>query len=283
MFYIKHNSPNFTIIDCSLSEDNQEEIVREIINESSSKEVTRFVSTHPDKDHYQGLKYLDDNIGIINFYCVKNNATKEDECEHFDHYCSLRDSTKVYHLQKGGRRKWMNEESPERGSSGIHILWPITSNEHYKEALAEAESGGSPNNISPIISYSLQGGATVLWMGDLETDFMEKIKDEVAWPENVAVLFAPHHGRDTGKIPDDILEKMNPKIVVIGEAPSEHLNYYPGYNTITQNSAEHITFECVAGKVHVFVSNWGYEVDFLDIEDEPDTEILDMYLGTLNL
>ena len=65
-------------------------------------------------------------------------------------------------------------------------------------------------------------------MGDLETDFMEKIEHEVEWPE-VDILFAPHHGRDTGRVPQSILSRINPSIIVIGEAPTEHLNYYSGY------------------------------------------------------
>lgn len=280
MFYIKHNTPNFTIIDCSLTDDNKKEIVAEIINECKGKEITRFISTHPDEDHFQGLKYLDENIGILNFYCVENKVIKNDESDHFDHYCRLRDSAKVFHLEKGCSRKWLNENSPERAHAGIHILWPIPDNKHYKDILAEAEKGGSPNNISPIIQYGVEGGITALWLGDLETDFMEKTKDEVEWPENVSVLFAPHHGRDTGKIPEYILQKVNPKIVVIGEAPSEHLNYYQNYNTITQNSAGHITFECVTGKVHVFVSDGDYSVDFLKNENISGD---DNYIGTLNL
>ena len=35
MFYIKHNSSNFSIIDCCLDDDNKEEIVDEIISEFS--------------------------------------------------------------------------------------------------------------------------------------------------------------------------------------------------------------------------------------------------------
>ena len=48
------------------------------------------------------------------------------------------------------------------------------------------------------------------WFGDLETDFMEKIKDEISWP-NVDILFAPHHGRESGKIPKSILEENGPQ------------------------------------------------------------------------
>ena len=39
MFYIKHNSSNFSIIDCCLDDDNKEEIVDEIISEFSGKDI----------------------------------------------------------------------------------------------------------------------------------------------------------------------------------------------------------------------------------------------------
>ena len=60
---------------------NKQKITDEIISESNNKDITRFISTHPDEDHIHGLKYLDDKIGILNFYCVKNEATKSDETE----------------------------------------------------------------------------------------------------------------------------------------------------------------------------------------------------------
>lgn len=65
MFYIKHNSKNFSIIDCYMDESNQEEIVNEIKIEKVDKKVTRFISTHPDEDHLKGLKYLDEKIDIL--------------------------------------------------------------------------------------------------------------------------------------------------------------------------------------------------------------------------
>lgn len=92
LFYIKHGSSNFTIIDCNMDETNKKEITDEIIAESKEKDIKRFISTHPDEDHIHGLKYLDDQIGILNFYCVANEATKSDETEDFKRYCELRDS-----------------------------------------------------------------------------------------------------------------------------------------------------------------------------------------------
>lgn len=54
----------------------------------------RFISTHPDKDHFHGIEFFDDKFYIYNFYCVKNEAIKTDETTSFKHYCSLRDDAK---------------------------------------------------------------------------------------------------------------------------------------------------------------------------------------------
>ena len=278
MFYIEHNTDNFTIIDCCLDDDTKTAILAEVASLSKQKGITRFISTHPDDDHIRGLEWLDDKISIVNFYCVKNKVTKEDETDSFTRYCALRDDPKKpFYIQKGCKRKWMNEDDETRKSSGIQILWPDPENQRFKEELAYAEEGGSPNNISAVIKYELNGGATVLWMGDLETAFMEAVEKSLNLPL-VDILFAPHHGRDSGKVPASLLDTMAPRMIVIGEAPSEHLCYYDGYNTICQNSAGDIVFECEAGVVHVFTSN-DYEVDFL--EDQGRTRAGFYYAGTL--
>ncbi len=209
-----------------------------------------------------GLATLDDHIEILNFYVVKNGATKDDETNDFKRYKELRDGDKAFYIFRDCKRRWMNQSNDERGSSGINIRWPITSNKHFKDALKDAGDGKSPNNISPVITYSLNNGVDMAWFGDLETNFMEEIKGEISWP-NVDILFTPHHGRDSGKIPKSILEEMEPKILVVGEAPSKNLNYYRDYNTITQNSAGSIYFECIANWVHIYVGSSTYKVDFL--------------------
>ena len=281
MFYIKHNSDNFSIIDCNLEDENEEIIVDEIIQQKTGKQIVRFISTHPDQDHIQGLKYLDDKISIVNFYCVENSAMKTDETDDFKHYCKLRDSEYAFNVYKGCSRKWMNESDEQRGSSGINYLWPIISNVDYKEALKAVSEGNGFNNISTIFTYSLEDGIKVMWMGDIEHDFLEKIKDKIEWPE-VDILFAPHHGRESGKVSSDVLIALNPSLIIIGEAPSKYLDYYSGYNTITQNSAKDIVFDCSAGKAHVYISNdsYSYDTSFLEDEDEINTAY-GTYLGTL--
>jgi beta-lactamase superfamily II metal-dependent hydrolase len=280
MFYIDHNTDNFSMIDCCLDEDRAEVILDEISSLSKKKGVTRFISTHPDDDHIGGLELLDDKIGILNFYCVKNKATKEDETDSFTRYCELRDhEKKAFYIYQGCKRRWMNESDAERNHAGISILWPDTAHEEFQTALKTAEEGGSPNNISPIIKYSVADGAAVLWMGDLATEFLEAIADDITLPV-ADIVFAPHHGRGSGRIPASMLDELSPRIIIVGEAPSEDLCYYQGYHTITQNSAGDIIFDCQEGAVHIFTSN-EYEVGFLDDWEQERAGYY--YLGTLDL
>lgn len=280
MFYIRHNADSFTMIDCCLPSDRRSSIVDELIEASDGKSVVRLFSTHPDEDHLRGLAYLDARMEIPNFYCVGNAATKEDESDDFRYYCDLRDSDRASHIYRHFSRLWLNDSSKVRGSAGLSVVWPVTTNAYYREALAMAESGGSPNNISTVLKYALEDGARVLWMGDLETDFMDDVADAVKWPE-ADIVFAPHHGRWSGRIPYKLLEQINPKLIVLGEAPSEHLHYYDGWDTITQNSAGEIWMDCLDGVVRIYVSNPDYEVDFLDQDGYHPLD--GYYLGALKV
>lgn len=279
MFYIKHDTDNFSIIDCCLDSTNRVAITNEINAAKQGKKLTRFISTHPDEDHIQGLSFLHEQTNIVNFYCVRNEAKKSNPSINFQKYCEFRNSSKAFYIEKGSSRKWMNETGDGRGSAGIDILWPVVSNSEYQNALEIAKNGGSPNNISAILRYSLSGGVKALWMGDLETEFLVAIEPEFNLPE-IDILFAPHHGRNSAKIPEEYLQILNPKIIVVGEAPCEHLNYYSKYNTITQNTAGNITFDCSSKKVDVYVSNNNYSVNYLVNEGK---SAFHYYLGTLNL
>lgn len=258
MFYIRHNSDNFTTIDCCLTDDVKDDIFDEIETESSGKGIKRFISTHPDDDHIKGLVEYDDKFGILNFYRVDNDTTKKGtETDDFKRYKKLRDdSKKSFELKKGCKRKWMNESDDERDGAGLYCLWPITDNNLYKEALKTAADGGSPNNISPAVKY-LVGKFSFLWMGDMETDMQEEFDKKVT-NTHMTIVFAPHHGRKSGHIPSSLMDKLTPKLVIVGEAPSDELDYYSEYDTITQNTAGDILFETNGDYLDVFVSESGY-------------------------
>ncbi len=80
-------------------------------------------------------------------------------------------------------------------------------------------------------------------------------------------------------MPSDWLEELSPEVIIVGEAPSKDLNYYSGYNTITQNSSGSITFEAVNSKIHIYVENDDYEVDFLQDHGMDDT--YGKYIGSI--
>lgn len=287
MFAIRHDSDNFTIIDCHLIRDVQEKVLGDIAIMKKGKTISRFISTHPDKDHIRGLNILDERFEILNFYCVKNEAIKEKDNDEFDYYQSLRDSDKVFHIYKGCGRRWMNRSDEERDSAGIDILWPDVSNTFFEDALEIAKDGGDPNNISPIILLNAHG-YKFLWMGDLETGFMENIADELELPK-VDVLFAPHHGRESGHIPKKLLESLDPEVIVIGEAPSENLSYkYSNFaTTITQKTAGDITFEVDEYGVDIYVSEENYSTDILNKDsgekEKVEDSIYQSWIGECNL
>jgi beta-lactamase superfamily II metal-dependent hydrolase len=166
MFYILHNGDSFTIIDCDLSEENANDIIADINSAKSGKGIVRFICTHPDEDHFGGIHILDDAISIVNFYVVKNQAIKDIETESFKRYCTLRDGDKAFYISKNCLRKWLNQSDEQRAGAGIQVLWPDTGNIHFQEALAECDAGQGFNNTSAVIRYSLQDGASFLWLGD---------------------------------------------------------------------------------------------------------------------
>lgn len=288
MFYINHNSDNFTTIDCCLNYDEdaksaKEHILSELRSEMANKGIARFISTHPDEDHISGLKEYDKKFEILNFYRVDNNASKNDEeSEDFTKYRNLRDdSKKCFELKKGCSRKWMNVSDEERNTSGLTCLWPITDNEKYQAALDEAANGGSPNNISPAIKYKC-GDFSFLWMGDMETDMQEEFDNEVN-NTHVTIVFAPHHGRKSGHIPSSLMNKLSPNLVIVGEAPSEDLDYYKDRNTITQNSAGDILFDVKSDYLDIFVSNSNYtKKDGLVTRSNHSTFSGMCYLGSIH-
>lgn len=263
-FYIKHGSDSFTVIDCYLlsntqySENNrQKEIIDEIVKESSGR-IRRFISTHPDHDHIAGLEELLRLWPTENFYAVANDVPADDSDTSLIKYIEMKD-TYNYAIKRGIKRCWLNDDNGADDShknSGIHFLWPDLNDSKFKEALKAVADGGKKNNICPIITYTIKDGAKYMWMGDLETDFQkayyEAYKSSVP---HVNILFQPHHGRVSGSIPDELMKRLNPQLIIIGNAPSKHIDYGDSQMTITQNTSGDLLFENDGGYVHIYAQN----------------------------
>lgn len=263
MFYIQHCSNNFTVIDCYLIDGNginarKDEIIDEIKRKSRGR-ICRFISTHPDRDHIRGIEILDNEWGIENFYAVSNNLPEDKTNISLTHYQRLL-ANKNYPIERGITRRWLNDfdvNSPnDNGSSGIFFLWPDLSNEKFKDALSLVSTGKKVNNICPIFTYKISDGPTYMWMGDLETDmqqtYFDEFKDNIP---KVDILFKPHHGRKSGAIPNELMDALRPQLVIIGNAPAEHIDYGNSKQTITQNTAGDIYFVNEGNEVHVYTKN----------------------------
>lgn len=293
MFYIRHDSKSFTLIDCNLNVDKKrkEEIVAEVVRASKGKSIRRFILTHPDKDHYHGLADLWNVWTTSNVYMVKNEKPLDEADADAVQCKALRDSSGICWIKAGLKRTYLNRcpDDDEHGPSGINFLWPIPDNGKFKEVLKSVNTGASPNNISPAVRYDVENGASFLWMGDMETDMQEefcRVCGSTLRP--VDILFAPHHGRKSGRVPKQLMDILQPKIIVVGNAPSGDLDYSVAAKTITRNSAGDVLFAVEAGKVHVFSANAVDNIPTVLAPEErvplsPSFSPGMVYLGTLTL
>lgn len=289
MFYINHDTDNFTIIDCYLKEGDdascrREEILDEIKGLREQKTINRFISTHPHNDHFLGIEAIDAQSEIINFYAVANEHPANADDVSLTKYIELRDN-KNYPIVRGLKRNWINGEDAVRKSSGIHFLWPDVNNKEFIEALKKVKEGTNQNDISCVFLY-LVGSARYMWMGDMETNmqnvFFQSEKDNI---RKVDVLFHPHHGRKSSAPSKELMDALDPKIIVIGNAPANDLNYDDPDRTITQNRAGDVVFVNVGNAIHIYTQNV-YENSpkcLVKVEGRGYNKLYGFYLGTLYL
>ena len=262
MFYIKHNSNSFTVLDCYLTEKDGriDEIIGDIKTASKDKVIHRFISTHPDNDHIAGIEKLYNEWPWpdSNFYVVQNNIPEDTNNSSLTQYIDLKKRSPVF-IEQGLKRAFLNQNGTTKTGTfiegaGINFLWPDIKNEKFQEALASISN--NTNKICPIITYKVYNSATFMWMGDLKDNMQQEYynnnKNQIP---KVDILFAPHHGRESDKVPKELLDKLDPEIIVIGDAPSDNLYYYDSEKTITQNSAGDIRFDCIDGKVIIYTKN----------------------------
>lgn len=259
MYYIKHDSNNFTVIDCYLKDGEgknarKAEIINEIKQESKGR-TCRFISTHPDNDHIEGIECLDDEWEILNFYAVLNDHPIDKTDISLSRYQWLL-ANKNFAIKRGIERVWLNKQNISNGSSKIYFQWPDLNNPKFKEALELVSKGEKVNNICPIFTYGINNGATYMWMGDLETEMQQAYYDEYKTEiPQVDILFQPHHGRKSGAVPPDLLDALCPKLIIIGNAPADCISYGDSRQTITQNTAGDIIFENDNNEVHIYSKN----------------------------
>lgn len=203
----------------------------EYLQEHKINSIFRYIQTHPDMDHMDGLSNLVNAIPIINFWDTDNSKKQEfdtnGKCgkyfkKDWDCYCALRNSqydpkTLIYY--DGTANKYFAEDDTgPLQDDYLKILSPT------KSLMATANEVGDWNDASYVILYVIQG-RKILFCGDADTKTFEHLmkihKEDIS---ALDVLIAPHHGRNSNK-DFAFLDIMRPKLTLIGNAKSQYLAY----------------------------------------------------------
>jgi competence protein ComEC len=192
--------------------------------------IFRFIITHPDMDHLDGIKVFFENFAPANVWDTDNKKEMNSfdgspySEEDWKFYKSIRDGNNKnqtrLNLFSGSKGKYFNEN--EDGSccgNGLFILAPT------KEILSSAIQNDDYNDCSYVILYRPPSGAKIIIAGDSHDKTWEHIlKNWKSDVENCDLLLAPHHGRGSNRS-YEFLDVLKPKMTFFGNARSEHLDY----------------------------------------------------------
>lgn len=240
----------------------------EYLKEHQIKSIFRYIQTHPDMDHMDGLYNLVNTVPIQNFWDTANLKKQEFDAngkcgkylkKDWDCYCALRNSQsdpKALIYYDGTANKYFAEDDTgPLQDDYLKILSPT------KSLMDTANEAGDWNDASYVILYIIQG-RKILFCGDADTKTIEHLtknhKEDIS---ALDVLIAPHHGRDSNK-DFSFLDIMRPKLTLIGNAKSEYLAYLEWNSRklehIQNNQGGNILIDVHDGELHVSCTNKTY-------------------------
>jgi len=230
-------------------------------------EFWRFVLTHPDMDHMDGLDALFENFTVQNFWDTgaKREKPSFDEGTAYveadwDRYESLVAGTEsgvtVLHPLAGSKFKFANRNEDGQGAGdGIYVCSPNAA--LVKDA---SDNEDSLNDASYVLCYNSQGGR-IVFPGDAHDKTWEfACSAHAQMLGSCHVLIAPHHGRHSDRS-YDFLNLLKPKLTLFGSAPYEHqAKAYAQWDKrnlpyISSDEAGTVVMECESGGIRVFVEN----------------------------
>jgi competence protein ComEC len=231
----------------------------------------RFILSHPDMDHMDGLANLKEKIGFYNFWHTGHKRDKPDFGRNFtryreedwDLYEGLVEgrisSVTVLEKRAGDRFALANKKSDDNKSAdALYILAP-------DKSLVDADKVGDDVNESSYVIQYHSGAGPMIFPGDAHNASWDLVmKNNADLKGNCSFLLAPHHGRDSDRS-YDFLDFLQPKLTVLGCAPSKYLAYDEwskrGLLTITSNQAGNIVLHIESGYYDVYIENKKYAED----------------------
>lgn len=225
--------------------------------------IFRFILSHADMDHMDGIKDVFDTFPVSNFWDTANDK----ECEFGNNapyreedwtfYKGLRggtnNSVKRLTLYSGADGQFYNrDETNNIGGDGLNILAPTP------ELMAQANRTEDPNDGSYVILYRTPAGRILLAGDSHDATWEHVLKHHGHMLKNVELMIAPHHGRHSERS-FSFLDVVRPRVTLFGNAPAEHLAYAAwsnrGLDIITNNQAGSVIADTSGDLIHLYATN----------------------------
>jgi competence protein ComEC len=221
------------------------------------KNIFRFIISHPDMDHLDGVRDFYQEFAITNTWDTNNDKMLNGEgsgrfnSEDWEFYANLRaggyQHTKRLTLYSGAAGDYYSTDH-------LHVLAPTPA------LVKSGNESGDYNDLSYAVLYTppkANGGIwKILFAGDgCDRTWEHIIANHRDLVSNIDVLMAPHHGRGSNR-DFGFLDILKPKLTLMGNASSTHLAYesYRGIR-LTNNQAGYVVIDINADGLDVYVKN----------------------------
>lgn len=257
--------------------------------EKGFSEVWRFILTHPDMDHMDGIKELFDQKKVVNFWDCgirrekpdfeEGSPYKEKDWDFYEDLISGRVETNVIKPRAGDEGRYWNCDDDQGNGNGdyIHIASP------NDKLINQANDCGDINDASYVIVYFSDAGK-IIFSGDSNNKTWEYVLDKHRdLVSDAGVLFAPHHGRNSD-LDFSFLDIVKPRVSFFGCAPSGYLAYSAWQNRdllfFTNNQCGNVHIYPLSNKsFDIYIENQTYAEAF----NQKETEQIDGFWYLCNV
>ena len=227
--------------------------------------IFRFIATHPDMDHIDGIADIFYNFYPENFWYVRlskptpsfNGNYRKVDWNAYKSLCNGENGiygfSKPLELFSGFKGRYYNQ-SDYLGNpcDNLDVLSPTP------ELVKLANQTKKYNDASYVILYRTMAGK-ILFCGDShDNTWKHLLENHLSDIRDVKLMIAPHHGRDSSR-DRTFLDHVRPKLTLFGRARSEHLAYDAWRNRsldyVTNNQAGNVIIRVNSNGMHVFFEN----------------------------
>jgi competence protein ComEC len=239
----------------------------EYLNKFGVPSIFRFILTHPDMDHMDGLRDIFQSFSVPNFWDTANNKAAPDfggggyNKEDWDFYEELRKKA----VPNVTRHTFLSGQSVN-----FFDLDQLTIIAPTQGLVSAANDTGDYNDCSYVLLFTPPKSNNrkwkILFAGDSHDNTWNYILGDLGLRQelsNIDILFAPHHGRDSDR-DYAFLNLLKPRVTLFGNASSKHLAYdkYTGSIRITNNQAGYVVMNVSDDNIQFYVKNRAFADSF---------------------